>query len=147
MYDSYFWYDDGLWAIIAKFFLKQTAKKPPKKGALSAIAQDRIVVLGSGTAEVVALLGKDKDIVGVGRTSTYPPSLQENNPLVAYVHRAPAEGILSVKPTHVIGTDSMGPEQTIEVLEKEPSIKLFRTKENENQDDISANIRLIGGFF
>lgn len=112
----------------------------------TAMAKDRIVVLGSGTAEVVALLGKDKDLVGVGRTSTYPASLQENNPIVAYVHRAPAEGILSVKPTHVIGTDRMGPEQTIEVLEKEPSIKLFRTKENANMSDVPANIRLIGGF-
>lgn len=111
-----------------------------------AYAQDRIVVLGSGTAETVALLGKEAEVVGVGRTSTYPPSLQKNNPIVAYVHRAPAEGILSVNPTHVIGTNNMGPEQTVEVLETDPNIKLFLAKENDTQSDVVANIRLLGGF-
>lgn len=111
-----------------------------------AYAQDRIVVLGRGTAETVALLGKQSEVVGVGRTSTYPKSLQKNNPIVAYVHRAPAEGILSVNPTHVIGTNNMGPEQTVEVLEKDPNIKLFLAKENDTQSDVVANIRLLGGF-
>lgn len=112
----------------------------------SAYAKDRIVVLGRGTAEMVALLGKEDSVVGVGRTSTYPKSLQENNPIVAYVHRAPAEGILSVNPTHVIGTNRMGPEQTVDVLKKDPKVKLFLTKEDETESDVVANIRLIGGF-
>jgi len=61
------------------------------------------VVLGPGTAELVVALGKESSLVGVGRTSYYPKNLQKDYPVVGYVHRAPAEGLLSVNPTHVIG--------------------------------------------
>ncbi len=131
-----------LLSIVSALLIARGNSKQPQ----AMIDETRIVVLGSGTAEVVALLGKDKEIVGVGRTSTYPARLQKDYPIAGYVHRAPAEGILTLKPTHVIGNGKMGPEQTVEVLQQAPDIKLLRTKINENQSDVAHNIRLIGEF-
>ncbi len=114
----------------------------------AAVAQEnRIIVFGAAPGEVASLLGMESDLVGVGRLTTYPKNLQKDFPIVAYVRRAPAEGILALNPTHVLAPSFMGPEQTIEILEADENIKFFQTKEVINPEDVATNIRLVGGFF
>ena len=112
---------------------------------LSAQAENRYVVLGAETSEILALFDAKKDIVGVGRMATYPRDLQKNSPVVGYIHQTPAESILAVKPTHVVATSLLGPKKTVTTL-KSTGINLLQTTYTKSPADISKNIRAIGTF-
>ena len=112
---------------------------------VSAQAENRYVVLGAETSEILALFDAKKNIVGVGRMATYPRDLMKNSPVVGYIHQTPAESILAVKPTHVVATSLLGPKKTVTTL-KSTGINLLQTAYTKSPADISKNIRAIGAF-
>ena len=112
---------------------------------LSAQAENRYVVLGAETAEILSLFDAKKNIVGVGRLSSYPADLQKKHPVVGYIHQTPPESILAVKPTHVVATALLGPKKTLETL-KSTGVPLLQTAYTKSPSDISKNIRKIGEF-
>ena len=79
-------------------------------------SSERIVSLNGSTTEILFALGVGKKVVGCDASSTYPKDIKKKLPSVGYQYGLNAEGILSLKPTLVIGRDDVKPPQVVEQL-------------------------------
>lgn len=79
-------------------------------------SSERIVSLNGSTTEILFALGVGEKVVGCDASSTYPKGIREKLPSVGYQYGLNAEGILSLKPTLVIGRDDVKPPQVVEQL-------------------------------
>jgi iron complex transport system substrate-binding protein len=85
-------------------------------GALSALAAraqvpgrlPRIVSVNGAMTEIVYALGAEEQLVGTDTTSLFPAAARQT-PKVGYMRQLSAEGLLSLKPDAVIGTNEAGP--------------------------------------
>ena len=68
----------------------------------------RWVSAGGALSEWISALGGESNLVGVDTTSQYPESLKAL-PSIGYQRQLSAEGILSLRPQILIGTEEMGP--------------------------------------
>ena len=75
----------------------------------------RWVSVGGALSEWVSALGAESKLVGVDTTSQHPESLK-SLPSVGYQRQLSAEGILSLRPDVLIGTDEMGPPPVLEQI-------------------------------
>lgn len=83
--------------------------------AAAAAPSPRLVTLGGPVTEIVFALGAGEDVVAVDISSTYPPEtsgLQK----VGYHRTLSAEGILSLRPDLVLGTEEAGPPAALQQL-------------------------------
>ena len=76
--------------------------------AAAAELPQRWVSAGGALSEWVSALGAESKLVGVDTTSQHPPSLKAL-PSIGYQRQLSAEGILSLRPQILIGTEEMGP--------------------------------------
>jgi iron complex transport system substrate-binding protein len=76
----------------------------------------RIVPLNGDIAETVFALGLTKNVVGVDISATYPAGVVEKLPKIGYQRTLSAEGILSLRPTVVVGSPAAGPPAVLEQL-------------------------------
>lgn len=76
----------------------------------------RLVVAGGGLSETVAALQRTDLLVGVDLTSTYPETLSAI-PRIGYLRTLSAEGILALRPDHVLLAEESGPPVVIRQLE------------------------------
>ncbi|MBL0547255.1 ABC transporter substrate-binding protein [Aeromonas jandaei] len=74
----------------------------------------RIVSIGPATTELILALGGDDRLVATDVSSPLPTEL----PKVGYQRALAAEGILSLAPTLVVGSDEMGPAPTLDQLRR-----------------------------
>ncbi|WP_126972577.1 heme/hemin ABC transporter substrate-binding protein [Gynurincola endophyticus] len=86
-------------------------------------AQQRIVSLNGTMSEILCALGLEEQIVGVDVTSNYPAVLNSKTK-VGYNRTVSAEGILSLRPTLIIGADNEVPAQVISQL-KNAKVNMF----------------------
>ncbi|OPA84214.1 hemin ABC transporter substrate-binding protein [Pseudomonas fluorescens] len=77
-------------------------------GAQAAELPKRWVSAGGALSEWVTELGGESKLVGVDTTSQYPVSLKAL-PSIGYQRQLSAEGILSLRPQVLVGTEEMGP--------------------------------------
>ena len=77
-------------------------------GATAAELPQRWVSAGGALSEWVSALGSESRLVGVDTTSQHPESLKAL-PSIGYQRQLSAEGILSLRPQILIGTEEMGP--------------------------------------
>ena len=75
----------------------------------------RVVTLGGPVTEIVYALGAGKSIVATD-TSSYYPTAAAKLPKIGYRRQLTAEGIISLKPSLVIGTTEAGPPNVIAQL-------------------------------
>ncbi|CAI8769405.1 MULTISPECIES: heme/hemin ABC transporter substrate-binding protein [Pseudomonas] len=68
----------------------------------------RWVSAGGALSEWVAALGGEQKLVGVDTTSQHPESLKAL-PSIGYQRQLSAEGVLSLRPDVLVGTEEMGP--------------------------------------
>ncbi|EPL11079.1 hemin ABC transporter substrate-binding protein [Pseudomonas sp. CF161] len=68
----------------------------------------RWVSAGGALSEWVSALGAESKLVGVDTTSQHPESLK-TLPSIGYQRQLSAEGILSLRPQILVGTEEMGP--------------------------------------
>jgi iron complex transport system substrate-binding protein len=83
--------------------------------SLQATAADlpqRWVSAGGALSEWVSALGGESKLVGVDTTSQHPQSLKQL-PSIGYQRSLSAEGILSLRPDILIGSEEMGPPPVI----------------------------------
>ncbi|UWF48507.1 ABC transporter substrate-binding protein [Pseudomonas sp. N3-W] len=80
--------------------------------ATSADLPQRWVSAGGALSEWVSTLGGESKLVGVDTTTQYPDSLKAL-PSIGYQRQLSAEGILSLRPQILIGTEEMGPPAVI----------------------------------
>lgn len=82
--------------------------------SLPASAQERIVSIGPATTELILALGGEQSLVATDISSVEPKNL----PRVGYHRALSAEGILSLAPTRLIGSDEMGPAPALDQLRR-----------------------------
>ncbi|QBR33894.1 MULTISPECIES: heme/hemin ABC transporter substrate-binding protein [Pseudomonas] len=96
--------------------------------SLQATAADlpqRWVSAGGALSEWVSALGGKSKLVGVDTTSQHPQSLKKL-PSIGYQRSLSAEGILSLRPDILIGTEEMGPPPVIaQVKNAKVHVELF----------------------
>ncbi|MFM5880760.1 hemin ABC transporter substrate-binding protein [Aeromonas sanarellii] len=80
----------------------------------SAAAGERIVSIGPATTELILALGGEQSLVATDVSSPDPRGV----PKVGYHRALAAEGILSLAPTLVVGSDEMGPSSTLDQLRR-----------------------------
>lgn len=76
--------------------------------ATAAELPQRWVSAGGALSEWVSALGGESKLVGVDTTSQHPQSLKAL-PSIGYQRQLSAEGILSLRPQILVGTEEMGP--------------------------------------
>ncbi|MEM7252596.1 MAG: ABC transporter substrate-binding protein [Pseudomonadota bacterium] len=102
----------------------------------------RVAVAGGSLTEIVYFLGAEKRIVATDVTSNYPPGARDF-PSVGYVRNLSTEGILSVKPTLVLGEHDMGPPEVLAQLER-ANVQVLRVPEEQTAAGILAKIHCVG---
>ena len=104
---------------------------------------ERIVSLNGSTTETLFALGVGENVVGCDASSTYPKHAKETLPSVGYQYRLNVEGILSLKPTLVIGRADVKPPQVIEQL-RMAGVTVLLFKEPRTFDEAKQRLRTIG---
>jgi heme transport system substrate-binding protein len=103
----------------------------------------RIVPLNGDIAETVFTLGLTSRVVGVDTSALYPKSAVDPLPKIGYQRTLSAEGILSVRPTVVIGTASAGPPNVIEQI-RGAGVPVVIVPEIEELTAGPTKLRLVG---
>ncbi|PFG72840.1 heme/hemin ABC transporter substrate-binding protein [Tepidiforma thermophila] len=98
----------------------------------------RVVVLNGDLTEVVYALGLGENVVGVDTSATYPPEAREK-PKIGYQRSLNAEGILSLQPTVIIGSELAGPPAVIEQI-RSAGVPVVLFKTVSSLDDIQRKI-------
>jgi iron complex transport system substrate-binding protein len=75
----------------------------------------RIVGAGGSITEIIYALGAESQLVAVDTTSNFPSAAAEL-PSVGYVRALSTEGMLSMRPTLILGEDDMGPPEVLSQL-------------------------------
>ncbi len=104
---------------------------------------ERIIGLNGSVTEILFALGLDANIVGCDASSTYPKDVKKRLPSVGYQYRLNAEGILSLKPTLVIGREDVKPPQVVEQL-RSAGVTVLLLKEPRTFDAAKQRLRTIG---
>ena len=98
----------------------------------------KIVVAGGSITEIIFFLDSFHKIVAVDTTSNFPEKAK-NLPSIGYVRSLSVEGVLSLKPTIIIGENDMGPPNVINQLSK-TSVELRILDEKTNAEGIRDQI-------
>lgn len=79
-------------------------------------AEERVISIGGDVTEILYAIGAEKNIIGRDSTSTVP-QIVEKLPDVGYMRQLNTEGILALKPTHIIATSAAQPSIVLEQLQ------------------------------
>ncbi|MFI3245199.1 MAG: ABC transporter substrate-binding protein [Ferrimonas sp.] len=83
--------------------------------SVQATESPRIISAGSTVTEMLSALGAEKYLVAIDLTSK--AVIEDTQlPMVGYHRQLATEGLLSLSPTHLLGSDEMGPENTLHLL-------------------------------
>tara|TARA_R110002049_G_scaffold6538_7_gene40988 strand:- start:1658 stop:2497 length:840 start_codon:yes stop_codon:yes gene_type:complete len=83
--------------------------------SLPALSESRIVSTDAAVTQILFALGMDDALAGVDVTSALPAGYREL-PVVGYHRALPAEGLLALNPTLVIGSEHVGPPKVLATL-------------------------------
>ena len=114
-------------------------------GAAAELPQ-RWVSAGGALSEWVSALGGEAKLVGVDTTSQHPPSLTAL-PSIGYQRQLSAEGVLSLRPQILVGTEEMGPPPVIsQIRTAGVQVELFSAQPDlpALQDNLQHLGRLLG---
>ncbi|MFK0313865.1 hemin ABC transporter substrate-binding protein [Pseudomonas sp. NPDC090233] len=110
-----------------------------------ALADDlpqRWVSAGGALSEWISALGGEPRLVGVDTTSQHPESLKAL-PSIGYQRQLSAEGILSLRPDVLVGTEEMGPPPVLAQIRKAGvRVELFSSKAE--LAAVDANLKQLG---
>ncbi|CAH0990607.1 Hemin-binding periplasmic protein HmuT [Sinobacterium norvegicum] len=101
---------------------------------------DRIISTDAGSTDILLALDEGNDLVGVDVTSVVPAELSVAK--LGYHRMLATEGILSLNPGLIIGSEHMGPPETIAAIEKS-QIELLQLPAATNADSLKLNIKKI----
>lgn len=97
-------------------------------GAQASELPQRWVSAGGALSEWVTALGGESKLVGVDTTSQHPDALKAL-PSIGYQRQLSAEGILSLRPQVLVGTEEMGPPPVLAQIRKAGvRVELFSSK-------------------
>jgi iron complex transport system substrate-binding protein len=102
----------------------------------------RIVSLGGSITEIVFALGLGANVVGVDGSSHVPAQVEKLPKVGAMFRAIPAEGVLALRPTVVIGTADVGPASAVEQI-KSAGVTVTLVPVAESVDGALAKIRAV----
>ena len=101
----------------------------------------RIVSADASATQILLAMGQGKHLVGVDSSSVLSQPYQ-SIPDVGYHRQLSAEGLLSLKPTLVIGSEVMGPPAVLNALQK-ANVNVLKLKQAKTLDEYRSNIELL----
>ncbi|WP_105318563.1 heme/hemin ABC transporter substrate-binding protein [Thermus tenuipuniceus] len=110
--------------------------------ALEIASIERIVSLDGISTEILFALGVGGKVVGRDDSSYYPPQVLRL-PSVGYQFQLSAEGILSLRPTLVIGREDVKPPQVVEQLER-AGVQVVLVPTEPTVEGAKRKIRVVG---
>lgn len=116
-----------------------------KPFTIKAANTKRVITLGGNITETIYALGAEKNIIATDTTSYFPAAVNKL-PKVGYQRRLSAEGIISLKPTLVIGTTSAGPSSALEHL-RSVGIPVLILPHKYSPASTKSNITALGKVF
>lgn len=102
---------------------------------------ERIVSLNGATTEILFALGVGDRVVGRDASSIYPPAALRL-PIVGYQFRLNAEGVLSLRPSLVLGREDVRPALVLDQLES-AGVTLVRIPRQPTPEGARAKIRTV----
>lgn len=112
------------------------------QGASAAELPQRWVSAGGALSEWVSALGGESKLVGVDTTSQHPESLRAL-PSIGYQRQLSAEGVLSLRPQILVGTEEMGPAPVLaQIREAGVQVELFSA--TPDLPTLQGNLRHLG---
>ena len=102
----------------------------------------RIVSIGGSITEIVYALGRGEWVVGRD-TSSYYPDAAKSIPTVGYVRQLNPEGILSLRPSLVIGPEGVNPPTIVSQLQ-DADVQVELLPKAESCEDTKMRIRSLG---
>nr|WP_239482299.1 ABC transporter substrate-binding protein [Pseudomonas insulae] len=102
----------------------------------------RWISAGGSISEWVVALGGEAKLVGVDTTSQHPVSLK-TLPSIGYQRQLAAEGILSLKPDLLVGTEEMGPPPVLEQL-KAAGVRIETLSAKADLATLTQNLTRLG---
>lgn len=107
-----------------------------------ALGEPRLVSIHGSLTEIVYLLEAQHLLVGTDTTSTHPAEASRT-PKVGYLRQLSAEGLLSLKPNAVLGTDEAGPPAVLAQL-RQAGVPLRLVNVRHRFEDLMEKVRLAG---
>jgi iron complex transport system substrate-binding protein len=112
------------------------------QGISAAESPQRWVSAGGALSEWVSALGGESKLVGVDTTSQHPESLRAL-PSIGYQRQLSAEGVLSLRPQILVGTEEMGPPPVLaQIRSAGVQIELFSA--TPDLPTLQGNLRHLG---
>lgn len=106
--------------------------------SFSVNAENRIISAGSSITELILALGAKEQLVGIDITSRHLDK-NEEFPQVGYHRQLSTEGLLALNPTHLIGSEVMGPEKTLTLLQQ-AQVEVVKVPSGDRMQDLFARI-------
>jgi len=106
-----------------------------------AAGNQRIISADSGSTELLVAFGLQDQLIAIDVTSTQPDT---DNPLpsIGYHRNLSAEGIMSMNPDILIGSNHMGPDHVIKQLKQSP-VKLIQLPVAHTTEQLNQNIHTL----
>ncbi|MFC3096122.1 hemin ABC transporter substrate-binding protein [Alteromonas sediminis] len=108
-------------------------------------AERRIVSAGGSVTETLYALGVGDDIVAVDTSSSYPLPVH-SLPKVGYYRQLSPEGVLSMRPTMLVGHNNAGPQATLDALRR-AGLELTLVQAPQNIQGVLTAIRVLAERF
>lgn len=105
--------------------------------------QKRIVAAGGVITEIAYALDRADWLVGIDSTSQHPPEALRSKANVGYVRALSAEGLLSLKPDHVIAVEGAGPPDVLRLI-REARVPITLIAEDYTEAGVLQRIRQVG---
>lgn len=103
---------------------------------------ERVISAGGSISEWLIAVGAEQQLVGVDTTSLHPQSLQAL-PSVGYQRQLAAEGVLTLQPQVLFGSDEMGPPPVLQQL-RSAGVQIETLPVDANMLAVSQAVRRIG---
>lgn len=102
---------------------------------------NRLISAGSSITELLFALGAEQQLVAIDVTSR---NLDKEGayPQVGYHRQLSAEGLLALNPTHLIGSNEMGPEHTLTLLNN-AQVNVVTVPSGDTKEDLYERIDVI----
>lgn len=95
-------------------------------GMVAAAEPQRIVSAGGSMTELLYAFGLQQRVIAVDSSSYFPPEAKQK-PQIGYFRRMSTEGVLSLKPDLLIGSNGAGPDEVLKQLQQAGvAVKVFK---------------------
>lgn len=106
----------------------------------------RVICVGGAITEIICELELEQYLVGVDSSSNFPSTVKKL-PNVGYARMLSAEGVLSMKPSHILLSENAGPQYVLDLLKDSKNIYFEQLKSNHSFDGLLKKVKKISSLF